>query len=68
MARDKAKDDKYFNCGQEHEFDYVSGLYAEKEKVYDFLKKKCSDKTISYSTHLEVYKLIEKELGYSTPY
>ena len=27
MARDKAKDDKHFNCTQAHETDYVAGLY-----------------------------------------
>lgn len=26
MSRDKAKDDKYFNCQQEHELEYVSSL------------------------------------------
>ena len=67
MARDKAKDDKHFNCSEEHEFNYVSGLYPDKDKVYSFLKKKCQSNAIKYSTHLEVYELIKKELGYSIP-
>jgi hypothetical protein len=67
MARDKAKDDKYFNCSENHELVYVSGLYVNSDKVKAFLKEKCADKTISYSTHMEVYELIEKELDYSIP-
>lgn len=67
MARDKAKDDKHFNCSQEHEFDYVSGLYSDSAGVYDFLKKQCINGNIHYSTHLEVYQMIQNELGYSIP-
>lgn len=68
MGRNKAKDDKFFNCSQEHELEYVSGLYGgDKGKVYDFLKKKCVDGAIIYFTHMKVYELIEKELGYSIP-
>ncbi len=67
MGRDKSKDDEYFNCSQEHEFNYVSGLYEDKNKVYDFLKDKCKDGTIKYSRHYKVYELIEKELGYPIP-
>jgi len=67
MARDKSKDDKYFNCKQEHEFEYVSGLYEEKDKVYDYLKAECEDSIVKYSTHEEVYKMIEKDLGYPVP-
>ena len=67
MARDKSKDDKHFNCSQEHEFKYVSGLYEEKKEVYDYLKEKCDDDSISYSTHMEVYEMIKKDLGYSVP-
>ncbi len=71
MARDKAKDDKHFNCSQEHEFTYVSGLYsdktADKIKVYLFLKKKCEDGSIKYSTHYEVYGMIKDEIGYPIP-
>lgn len=68
MARDKAKDDSMFNCSQEHERAYVSGLYgANKSKVEEFLKKKCASKAISNSTHKQVYDLIQKELGYAVP-
>ena len=67
MARDKAKDDKHFNCSQEHEFTYVSELYKGSISVYEFLKKKCKDGGIKYSTHMEVYQMIKNELGYSIP-
>lgn len=68
MGRDKSKDDKYFNCGQEHEFKYVAGLYGTNyDKVYFYLKKKCGDGSIRYSTHMEVYKMIERDLGYPIP-
>jgi hypothetical protein len=66
MARDKAKDDEYFNCDQEHEFTYVANLYADHDKVYNFLKDQCGKK-INYSTHAEVYQLIKDELGYPVP-
>jgi hypothetical protein len=67
MARDKAKDDKYYNCGEDHERNYVSGLYANKSSVSNFLIKKCEDGSINYSTHTEVYELIKNELGYPIP-
>lgn len=60
----KARDDKYFNCKEEHENYYVSKLYDEKEEVHEFLGDKCKSGDINYSTHEKVYKLIESELGY----
>ncbi len=67
MARDKAKDDKHFNCSQEHEFEYVSALYNDKSVVYAFLKKNCGNGRIKYSTHYELYEMIKSELGYQIP-
>lgn len=67
MSRDKSKDDKYFNCHQDYEVSYIAGLYAEILKVKQFLIKKCSDGTIKYMTHFQIYQLIEKELGYPVP-
>ena len=47
MARDKAKDDKFFNCSEAHEFRYVSSLYGDnKVRVSLFLKKQCRDGAI----------------------
>ncbi|WP_339538280.1 hypothetical protein [Pseudomonas sp. RA_15y_Pfl2_54] len=66
MARDKAKDDKYFNCTQTHEADYVASLYPHaKDEVKTFLALACLNKTLHNSTHKEVYELIEKKLGHS---
>jgi len=58
MASDKKRDDKFFNCDEEHEFKYVSSLYLEDE-VYEYLKDKCDDGTIIYCAHEEVYKMLE---------
>ncbi|MEX2483643.1 MAG: hypothetical protein WED10_03755 [Brumimicrobium sp.] len=67
MEKDKARDDKFFNCSEQHEVDYVAGLYKDHEGVRELLKKRCADGTIHYSTSLEVYKLVKKELGYDIP-
>ncbi len=67
MSENLARDQKYFNCSEEHELKYVSGKYADQEKVYQFLVESCKNNKIHYSTHMEVYQLIEKELGYPIP-
>lgn len=68
MARDKAKDDKYFNCSQEYENNYVSNLYGDNQVVVSvFLETACKDNTINYSTHMKVYELIKEKLGYAIP-
>ncbi len=67
MKRDKARDDKFFDCTADHEINYVARLYAEKEEVKDFLIKKWKDGTIKYMTHFNLYKLIENDLGYRIP-
>jgi len=60
-----ASDHKHFNCSEEHEFQYVSSLYTNSDRVCDFLKESCKSGKINYSTHAEVYKLIKDELGLS---
>lgn len=57
-------DHKHFNCSQDHELDYVSRRYDEKQRVRvrKFLKEKCKNGDIKYSTHDEVYDLIKTEL------
>jgi hypothetical protein len=68
MARDKAKDDKHFNCTQAHEADYVADLYPHaKEEVKAFLASACKDKSLHNSTHKDVYDLIKRKLGHSQP-
>ena len=68
MARDKAKDDKLFNCSQNWERDEVAGHYgSNQDKVAAFLKKSCENNTIKNHTHMQVYELIKKEFGYPIP-
>jgi hypothetical protein len=68
MARDKAKDDKHFNCTQVHEADYVAGLYPHaRDEVKNFLESACQDKSLHNSTHKDVYDLIKRKLGHSQP-
>lgn len=68
MIRNKARDDKYFNFDEEYEINYVAGLYKEKTKVRDFLKANMGKNGNKYLTHQELYKLIQKELGYPFPF
>lgn len=44
------RDSKYFNCSEEHELNQVSGKYRDKERVKEFIRGKCKDKTIHYWT------------------
>lgn len=68
MARDKAKDDRQFNCSQEHERVYVSGLYGVNAlKVKAFLVVNCQGGAIRNSTHAQVYTLIKDKLGFAIP-
>lgn len=65
MSRDKARDDRLFNCDQEHEIDYVVSLYDDqhKEQVRKLIKDCCADNTFSNSTHKDVYQMIKDKLG-----
>lgn len=54
---------KYFNCSEEHEFNYVAGLYKKTTDVKAWLKAKCKDGTICYTTHADIYKMLDDE-GY----
>ena len=68
MARDKTKDDLYFNCSQPHEKSYIANLYpGAAEKVEEFLTFACKTNAIRNSTHKEVYALIHQRLGLQTP-
>ncbi len=67
MKRDKARDDQFFNCSNEHEVNYIAGLYEESKKVRDFLRLKCQDGSISYLTHKALYELIDAQLGCNVP-
>ena len=55
------RDHKYFNCTQDdsyNELEYRIGKYQDKEAVKRFLKEKCEDGIIKYSTHDDVKKLL----------
>lgn len=69
MARDKSKDDKFFNCSQESEHNYVIGLYSheKRDKVRSLLVGFCKNGTLKYSTHREVYLTIQQNLGFAIP-
>ena len=51
---------KYFNCSQDHEIRYVADQYEDTAGGKQWLKDKCADKTIHYTTHDELYKMLEK--------
>lgn len=57
-------DQKYFNCSEDYELDYIAGQYADTTAVKQWLKEKCADKTIRYSTHDQLYTLL-KEAGFA---
>ena len=67
MARDKAKDDKYFNCSEEHELSYVCSLYADSKVVRQYLVRHCKLGNIKYRTHMQIYILIFHDLGFRIP-
>ena len=39
MAKNKARDDRFFSCSQDHEFKYVSGLTLKNRKYIISLKE-----------------------------
>lgn len=59
-----SREQDYFNCSEEHEFTYVSGLYEEKAAVKTWLKEKCEDGTICYTKHKDLYKMLD-DAGYT---
>jgi hypothetical protein len=67
MQRDKARDDRFFSCSNEHEINYVAGLYSDSMKVREFLRNGCNKGEIKYLTHAELYKLINRELKFDIP-
>lgn len=68
MARNKARDDQFFNCEQDYEVDQVASHYgANKQTILIFLKRACVTKVVSYSTHMQIYQLIENTFGYPIP-
>ena len=49
-----ASDQKYFNCSESHEINYLAGKFKEpKDDVIAKIKELCKVKKIHYSTHEE---------------
>ena len=67
MARSKSNDRQVFTCDQPHQLNYFSHLYDQNEDVEKFLRRHCANGTIDKKTHIEVFKLVEKELGLPIP-
>jgi len=67
MARSKSNDQEVFSSEQPHQLNYFTHLYKKNEEVEKFLRRHCANGTIDKKTHLEVFKLIEEELGYPIP-
>ncbi len=67
MARSKSNDKQVFSCQQPHQLNYFSHLYDNNEDVQTFLKRHCAIGTIDKKTHIEVFKLVEEELGFPIP-
>jgi len=67
MTKDESRDYQFFECYEQQDLDYVAGLYNDKEKVYDLLKTEREKNTINYSTHVDIYELIENRLGFPVP-
>ena len=67
MARSKQRDNHVFKCAQTHVINYLSHLYNKSELVESYLRRKCAIGTIEEKTHLEIFTMIEKELGIPMP-
>ncbi|MCW3806002.1 hypothetical protein [Plebeiibacterium marinum] len=67
MARSKKDDTLIFKCGETHKINYFTHLYGKDEEVKRFLKRNCALGTIENKTHLELFQLIERELGIPQP-
>ncbi|TLX75208.1 hypothetical protein E9993_09915 [Labilibacter sediminis] len=67
MSRSKSKDNHVFTCDQTHVLNYLTHLYGKDETVESFLRRHCAKGTIENKTHLELFQMIEKELGYPIP-
>ena len=49
-----AKDNKFFNCSEKHEVEYLAKKFKEpKEEVIKAIKELCKEGKIKYSTHDE---------------
>jgi hypothetical protein len=68
-TRDRAKDKRLFNCTEFAELNSIVELYAARRQpsVRKFLMNAIADGTIYQDTYMEIYRLIDKKLGYAVP-
>lgn len=60
-----AKDNKYFNCSEKHEIEYLAKKFKEpKEDVIKAIKQLCKEGKIKYSTHPEAEQAL-KDSGFT---
>lgn len=63
MTTGKARDDKFFNCSQDSERDYVKKLYAgHEQQIEDYIKEQCKVGKIHYTSHEKLYQMIYDDL------
>ncbi|TLX74134.1 hypothetical protein E9993_13630 [Labilibacter sediminis] len=67
MARSKQFDNQVFKSAQTHVLNYLTHLYDKSELVESYLRRKCAIGTIEEKTHLEIFTMIEEELGIPIP-
>lgn len=68
VRRDKSRDDRLFCCFVKEDIDYVSSLYpSHEETVHSFILIKSSAGEIYHRTYMDLYKLIQREIGFPIP-
>ncbi len=56
-----ASDNKFFNCSENHEIEYLAKKFARpKDDIIAKIKELCRTKVIHYSTHKEVEQSLIK--------
>ena len=54
-----ASDNKFFNCSEKHEVEYLASKFlGSKIEIIAKIKELCKSKKIHYSTHKEAEKLL----------
>lgn len=68
-ARDRSKDQRLFECTEFAQLNAIVELYSTRRKsiVRKFLMNAIADNTIYQSTHMEIYELVKKHLGFTVP-
>ena len=61
MEKSVERDNKFFNCSEEHELKHVAGKYENPDAVAAFIKQECASGLIHYWTHEKVYDLLQKK-------